>query len=111
MVEDVLDGLEGLFLHGEYLGLRDRKPREVGERVFVNCDLGLRVHGSVVAVQYPSRAAALDGLEAAGFGDSPVGGRVAIRVVQRSGSNARGPWSFYAGVVSGTGPSEDDFTA
>ena len=96
--------LEGLYLHGEYLGLRDRKPREVGDRTFLNVDVGLRVHGVVVAVQYPSRERALEavvGLEV----EDPA----ALRVVQRSGTNKNGPWSFFAGVVVGGGPSEEDF--
>lgn len=90
----------GVYLVGEYLGIRDARAwtdRNGASREPV--DVRLLVGASVVVVQYPTRADAVQALQ--GAIDRDV---VALRVFNRHGVKDGRAWQFYAGP---RGDSED----
>lgn len=90
--------VDGLYLVGEFLGFREKRPRQVGDRTFVDVDLGLRLDGGPVeTIQYGSMAEA----QAAAAG-AAVGDRIAVPCVNQHGAKDGRPWQFYSGVRSGT---------
>lgn len=94
----VLTGEPGLYLVGEYIGLRDQRPRikvyNDVETTFQGCDVGLRVDGSVETVGYQDRPAAEAAVEGWVVGETRG---VKVRTVH--GVNDRGPWLFYSADV------------
>jgi hypothetical protein len=85
----------GVFVVGEYVGIRDQRPRtrtynEV-ETTYQGCDVGLRIDGEVSSVGFPDRAAATEYVEGWAIGEQR-----ALKVVIRHGQNANGPWLLYS---------------
>ena len=102
---------DGVWLVGEYLGLRDGAKRTLASgRELQNCDLGIRLAGGVIeTVNYGGRRFAEDAAAGLAKGD-----RCAIRVEVKFGSKDGRPWMFYAGARGGGESSSgfaDEFSA
>jgi len=96
--EAVLNGEHGLYMVGEYLGLRDQRARTKTfndvETTFQGCDVGLRVDGTLETVGYQDRAAAEAAVEGWKVGESR-----GIKVRALHGVTDRGPWLLYTADV------------
>jgi hypothetical protein len=92
-------GVDGLYLVGEFLGFRERKPRDVNGREVTNVDVGIRLDGGTIeTAQFGSMAYATEAI-----GSSIVGDRVAVRIENRFGVKDGRAWQFYTGGRSGSG--------
>jgi hypothetical protein len=94
MVADV----DGLYVVGEFLGYRERAPREVNGRMLSNVDVGVRIDGGTIeTVQFGSLAYATEAVAGAQIGE-----RIAVRVENRHGVKDGRSWQFYTGGRSGS---------
>lgn len=90
---DAVPDLDGLYLVGEFLGFRDRDPRTVGDKTYRNCDVGIRVGGTIETVQYGDRRGAEEAVGLANVHD-----RIALLCVNQSGVKDGRAWQFYTGA-------------
>jgi len=92
--------VDGLYLHGEFLGAKDQRPRkwtdrDGGEHTEEAVDVRVLVGSSLVVIQYPDAASARAALAGAQQRD-----RVALLVYNRHGVKDGRAWQFYAGPRS-----------
>jgi hypothetical protein len=87
----------GVHIVGEYIGLRDQRPRTKTyndlETVYQGCDVGLRIDGEVVTVGFPDRRAAEEAVAGWSLGDLRS---LAVRPLH--GVNQNGPWLLWSAV-------------
>lgn len=99
-----LDMADGLVLVGEFVGIRERKPREVDGRTYMNVDVGLRLRsGSIEVVTFSDRSSAI-----AACAGAQVGDRLAVLAVNRFGVKDGRAWQFYTGARETEAPAFAD---